>query len=100
MVILNKACRFCPSCDLLIAHQDEIEGHLALLFAEIAPQVIGNDYLVVGTVERKDWRRGLAEPLNNEELIQSLHDFKDYVRFTPAPRWEFTGPAKRSRRPR
>lgn len=36
MVILNKACRFCPACDLLIAHQDEIEGHLAQLFAEIA----------------------------------------------------------------
>ena len=34
MVILNKTCRFCSTCDLVIGHQDEIEGFLAQLFAE------------------------------------------------------------------
>src|SRR5438105_15688393 len=28
-VALNKACRYCPRCDLLIAHQDELEAWLA-----------------------------------------------------------------------
>jgi hypothetical protein len=25
-VALNKTCRYCPSCDLLIAHRDELEA--------------------------------------------------------------------------
>ena len=91
MVILNKTCRFCPRCELLIAHQDEIEGYLAQLFAELAPQVIGNDYLVVGTIERKDWRRGLAEPLKNTEMLAALHDFTDYLQFRPTPLAEHPG---------
>jgi len=94
MVILNKTCRFCPASALVIGHQDEIEGLLAQLFGESAPEVVGNDYLVVGTVERKDWRRGLAEPLTNAEMLAALHDFKDHLNFKPAPRWEYRGPAK------
>ena len=77
MVILNKSCRFCPACELLIGHQDEIEGHLSQLFAELAPQVISNDYLVIGTLERKAWRRRLAERVDNAQTISALHDFKD-----------------------
>jgi hypothetical protein len=26
LVALNKACRYCPHCDLLIAHQDQLEA--------------------------------------------------------------------------
>src|SRR6266700_5615395 len=28
LVALNKTCRYCPRCDLLIAHQDELEAWL------------------------------------------------------------------------
>ena len=71
MVILNKTCRFCPHCDLLIAHKDEVELHLAQLRAQMGPGVIGNDYLIVGTVERNDWRRCLAKPLTPVEMIEA-----------------------------
>jgi len=91
MVILNKTCRFCPACELVIGHQDEIEGFLAQLFAESAPEVVGNDYLIVGTVDRKDWRRGLVKPLTSEEMLTALHDFKDHLHFKPSPRWEYSG---------
>jgi len=93
MVVLNKTCRFCPACELVIAHQDEVEGLLAQLFAESAPDVVGSDLLVIGTVERKDWRRGLAEPLSKEEMLDALHDFKDHLHFKPTPRWEYTEPS-------
>jgi hypothetical protein len=91
MVILNKTCRFCPHCDLLIAHQDEIEANLAQLLSQMAPNAIGSSYLIVGNVERKDWRSGLAKPLTNSEMIEALHDFKDHLQFKPAPIWEFRG---------
>ena len=55
-VILGYTCRYCPDCDLLVAHQDEIEHLLAGIFAERDPSVVGNDYLVMGTVERALWR--------------------------------------------
>ena len=100
MVILNKTCRFCRPCELLIAHQDEIEGYLAQLFAEVAPQVIGNDYLVIGTIERRDWRRGLTEPLKNAEMLAALHDFEDHLHFRPPPSWEYTGRLKETPKPR
>ena len=45
-------------CDLLIAHQDELEAWLAAFFGHQQPEVVGNAYLVVGTEERAAWRRG------------------------------------------
>lgn len=91
IVLLNKTCRFCSSCELLIGHQDEIEGLLAQLFTDLETEVIGADYLVVGTVERKDWRRGLSEPLSNPKMLESLQDFQDHLHFERVPRWEYTG---------
>jgi hypothetical protein len=90
LVALNKTCRYCPSCDLLIAHQDELEAWLAAFFGQQKPEVVGNDYLVVGTEDRAAWRRGTRTPLTTRELLADLHDFAEVVRFEPAPRW---GPA-------
>jgi hypothetical protein len=68
---------------LLIAHKDEIESNLASLLDAIAPEVIGNDYLVVGTLDRPDWKRGVAGTLTLGKTIEALHDFEDMVRFEP-----------------
>lgn len=87
LVSLNKTCRYCPDCELLIAHQDEIESHLASLFATLAPKVIGNDYMVVGTLDRPDWKRGVVGKMTIEEIIEALHDFKDMVRFELSRGW-------------
>ena len=75
MVIPKKACRFCPACELVICHQDEIAGFLAQLFAESAPGVIGNDYVAVETVDRKDGRRGFVTPLQRIALqpLRAMH---------------------------
>ena len=97
MVILNKTCRFCPFCDLLIAHQDEIDANLSQVLSQLAPHAVGNSYLIMGTVERKDWRRGLTTPLTNKEMIEALHDFKDHLNFKPAPIWETRGMPARPR---
>jgi hypothetical protein len=92
MMALNKTCKFCPYCDLLIAHQDEIEGLLAAYFGQNAPDVVGNDYLVIGTEDRDAWRLGMRTPLSSQEMLEHLHDFRDYVTFTPPPRWVWTPP--------
>src|SRR6266516_6292999 len=40
LVALNKTCRYCPRCDLLIAHQDELEAWLAAFFGRQQPDVV------------------------------------------------------------
>ncbi len=102
-VVLNYTCRYCPDCDLLIAHQDEIEGLLAALFAEHDPSVIGNDYLVLGTVERQAWREGMKQPKGIPEMLEYLHDFKEVHTIRPAGWYpaddEPATPQKRSQKP-
>ena len=83
-VMLNKTCRYCPGCDLIIAHQDEIEAQLHALFAEHNPELVGNDYLVMGTVDRPVWRRSLKIPMPIQELLDHLHVFRDALDFEPA----------------
>ncbi len=75
----HKNCRYCPACDLLITHQDEVEQQLSALFANCAPELIGNDYLVLGTLDRDIWKRGVAEPLAIQEMVEQLHDFVEVL---------------------
>ena len=76
-VVLGYTCRYCPDRDLLVAHQDQIEALLAGMFAERDPSLIGNDYLVMGTVERAFWRESMATPKSPAETLEHLHDFKE-----------------------
>jgi 5-methylcytosine-specific restriction endonuclease McrA len=48
LIALNYTCRYCPDCNLLIAHKHEIEHYLTALFSQQAPDAIGNDYLAIG----------------------------------------------------
>ena len=84
---LNKTCRYCPHCDLLILHQDDLEHLLASFFAEHKPEVIGNDYLVIGTEDRTAWKRGMQQPLTLQEALEVLHDFKEVVTFKITGGW-------------
>ena len=62
LIALNKTCRYCPACDLLIAQQDKLQAWLAAFFSEHRPKIVGNDYLVLGTQDRADWLRGTRTP--------------------------------------
>ena len=76
---LGKTCRYCTKCKLIIAHQDELERVLAAMFAQHAPQLIGNEYFVLGTVEKQVWKKGLDKPATLEEIREHTADFKRYV---------------------
>jgi hypothetical protein len=39
LIALNKTCRYCPSCDLLIAHKDQIEDFLMAFLSQKEPDV-------------------------------------------------------------
>lgn len=79
-IALNKTCRYCSTCDLLIAHQDEVEAQLVAIFAARQPEMIGNEYLVIGTLERSDWKRGTKEALTPGEMVGVCMISKRYAR--------------------
>ena len=57
------------------------------MFAACAPEIIGNDYLVVGTMERSDWQEGIHAGVPLADMLRSLHDCKRVVTSKPAPTW-------------
>ncbi len=73
-VAINKTCRYCPTCDLLIAHKDEIEQQLSLLFARHDFTLIGNDYLVIGTQDRAT-AGALVDVLHRQQMFYELPGF-------------------------
>ena len=79
LVLLNMSARYCPSCDLLILHQDKLEEMLVAALLASNPDVIGNEYVVLGTVERKGWREARKQEYGLQTTLDNLHDFKEVV---------------------
>lgn len=76
-LMLGKTCRYCSRCELIIAHQDELEDELVNMFSRIKPEVIGNEYIVIGTVEKKTWEKGVkGDVIPSDELLEHVADFK------------------------
>ncbi len=80
--LLNKKCKYCPNCDLIIAKKQEIESLLAL---ELGRQLNKNDYLVIGTLERKDWLQGNKGSLSPQEIMGRVYVFRDVWDFEVLP---------------
>jgi tetratricopeptide (TPR) repeat protein len=81
-IILEKICRYCDTCDLLIVHRDQLEEQLTSHLLMIDPEAIGNDYLVVGTLERTEWNRMKDKERSFGDIVEYLHDFKEVVTFS------------------
>ena len=90
-LVLGKTCRYCTRCELIIAHQDELEAELALSRHKVAPDDPSREYLVLGTVDRKVWQRGLKEgggPLDS--FLDHVAEFKQVLGLKVRGGW---GPA-------
>lgn len=88
MFSIHKTCRFCPACDLLVVHQDELEAQLAIAVPLHGPDAVGNPYTVVGTMERSDWRRMRGSVSDQREFTNAVSVFRKVydLEYEPA-RW-------------
>ncbi len=80
LLLLNKKCKYCPSCDLIIAKKQEIES--------LIPQLSQTDYLVIGTMDRKDWVEGVEGnmgSLSPAEIMERMYLFKKEWDFEVIP---------------
>jgi hypothetical protein len=86
-LLLNKTCRYCLYCDLLIAHKNELDEIITRVFTVLNPEIVGHKYLVIGTLDRADWKRIDQQKLPIQDSIEALHDFKEAVMFKPMGGW-------------
>lgn len=87
MFVLNKTCRYCTRCELIIARKSDVEALMTACFEDKNPEIIGNEYLVMGTLEKHDWRARDTKNEDPEETIKCMFVFKDVWDFEPMPTW-------------
>lgn len=83
LLLLNKKCRYCVKCDLIIAKKTELESLMTACFEESKPEIIGNNYFVMGVAERKDWIEGKKGKMPQGETIERISVFRDVLDFEP-----------------
>ena len=86
LMALGKTCRYCSHCELIMAHQDELEAELANAFLRIAPEVIGNAYTVLGTMDKKVWQQQVdGKSLPPEETLRHVVQFSKVLTLEVEP---------------
>lgn len=87
LVLLNKTCRLCLLCETLIVDRGELER--VIIGAGFGAAVDAQDYVVMGTIDRHTWRRGLAGAVPQLDIREHMADFKKYLKVDVVPaHWE------------
>jgi hypothetical protein len=89
LLILGKTCRLCLRCETVIAHKQELDKLLSTVVT-----VPALEYLVLGTLDRRTYRKGLAGAATLDDVKAHMSDFKSYwnVEITPAGWYPKTEP--------
>lgn len=97
-LIMGKTGPYCAQCHLVITHRDELEGELAIALERVAPEAVGSEYAVIGTVELRAWRRGMRTATTIDDVLRHTAPFTTgiTVEYTPAT-WVPTRPPRKSR---
>ena len=75
LVLLNKTCRLCLGCETLVVHQAELEQGVAA-----AGLGAVHEYVVLGTIDRRTWRRGVVGEPQLVDIREHMADFKEYLK--------------------
>jgi len=87
LVLLNKTCRLCLICETLIV--DRVELDSVIVAAGLSATVKPPDYVVLGTIDRRTWRRGLGGDAELPDIREHMSDFKKYLKVDVVPaHWE------------
>lgn len=92
LISLNKSCKFCPYCELIIGQKSELDELLDQIITFLNLKFNPKNYIVFGTMEKKDWKKSQDESLSQKEAIKLVHRFKDILEFEIRPGgWYFEG---------
>lgn len=86
--ILNKTCKFCPYCELIIAKKYELDS-IVMQFLGLR-SIKENDYFVMGTQDKAVYHEGLNKELIKENPLEGISVFKNVWNFEVQPSyWGF-----------
>lgn len=54
-------------------------------FEMVKPEIIGNDYLVIGVVDKSNWNLVKNMKMTSKDLLDSAYIFKDVLNFEIIP---------------
>jgi hypothetical protein len=57
------------------------------MFERVHPEIVGNKYLVIGTVDRQIWKRVKEEKISSNQISDHVHDFKNVWKFEIFEGW-------------
>src|SRR5262245_24252032 len=77
LVLLNKTCSLCVICETLIVDRVELES--VIIGAGLSATVKPPDYVVLGTLDSRTWRRGLRGDAALPDIREHMADFKKYL---------------------
>ena len=92
LVVLNKTGKLCERCDLLIVKKADFESLLTYSVEQIAPELVGNEYLVLGTLDKADGRQVRAGGAAAAWVAERVKVFREVLNFEPAPAWVWEPP--------
>jgi hypothetical protein len=78
LVLLGKTCRLCLRCDTLVAHKAELDKLVQAVVNAVEPE-----YIVLGTLDRHVYRRGLSERASINEVKDLSRSRRQSVRVGP-----------------
>jgi hypothetical protein len=90
LALLRKTCRLCVACDMLIAHEFELNGEVQ----QVVTARVDVQYLVLGTIGSGTWRAGMRERISMDQVKHDMADFIAYMKVQITPRrWAPAGGA-------
>lgn len=83
LALLKKTCRLCVRCETLVVDRSELERGITGAGFDFA--VHAHDYVVLGTIDRRTWRRGFAGGVRLLDIREHMADFKKYLKIDVVP---------------
>lgn len=87
LLVFNKKVRLCPHCELVIVSKAMLEAYMATHFEAARPEIVGNDYVVCGTLDRSDWRALQQRGAAPDEILDAAWFFEDVWEFQLVGGW-------------
>jgi len=85
LFILNKTCRYCTRCELIITKKSDVESLMAAAFEQRRPEIVGNEYFIFAVLERKDWQQSNKGKLSQGDAVERVIFFKEVLNFKVIP---------------
>jgi hypothetical protein len=68
---------------------DRVELESIIIAASLSATVKPTDYVVLGTIDRRTWRRGLGGDAELSDIREHMADFRKYLKVDVVPaHWE------------